>query len=364
MWFLKARKYLKLTIEVNMEENMSKIINLFAILLLSLMVMFAVSCEGPAGTDGLAGADGTDGAAGADGADGMDGNVTCIGCHSEANMIDNQIEMSRSQHGIGEWINYADYYGGGCARCHSGNGFIEFVTTGEVADNVKVPEAWDCGTCHGLHTTFEEADYALRLTDASPAMFDATVSLDVDENSNLCVSCHQARRGPAQYWDGVADSVSLAAAQHPGPHHGPQSNVLLGNLGASSTGAPFAAHVGAGCVGCHMTEGTGDDANVAGGHTFKPLVEGCANTGCHTSATDFDLFGGQTSVTTKMEALNGHLLTAGILDSTGHLHDGTYSAEVFQAWWNYVVVHEDRSLGVHNPTYTHALLDEAIDLVD
>ncbi len=339
---------------------MSKKINLFAILVLSLMVMFTVSCEGPAGEDGLAGTDGAAGADGADGADGVDGNVTCLVCHSEANMIDNQIEMSRSQHGIGEFINYADYYGGGCARCHSGNGFVEFVTTGEVADNVKVPEAWQCGTCHGLHTTFEEADYALRLTDASAAIFDATVSLDVDENSNLCVSCHQARSGPAKFWDGSADSVEVGG--HDGPHHGPQSNVLLGNLGASSTGVPFAAHVGAGCVGCHMTEGTGDDTNVAGGHTFKPLVEAC--TSCHTSATDFDLFGGQTSVTTKMATLSGYLLTAGIIDSTGHLHDGTYSAEVFQAWWNYVVIHEDRSLGVHNPTYVDALLDEAIALVD
>jgi len=337
---------------------MSKKMNLFAILVLSLMVMFMVSCEGPAGADGT---DGTAGADGLAGVDGVDGNVTCLGCHSEANMIDNQIEMSRSQHGIGEWINYADYYGGGCARCHSGNGFVEFVTTGEVADNVKVPEAWQCGTCHGLHTTFEEADYALRLTDASPAIFDAGVtSLDIDENSNLCVSCHQARSGPAKFWDGSADSVSVGG--HDGPHHGPQSNVLLGNLGASSTGEPFAAHVGAGCVGCHMTEGTGDDANVAGGHTFKPLVEGCIS--CHTSATDFDLFGGQTSVTTKMATLSGYLETAGIIDSVGHLHDGTYSAEVFQAWWNYVVIHEDRSLGVHNPTYVGTLLDEAIDLVD
>lgn len=333
---------------------MSRKISLLAVMMMALMIMFTVSCEGPAGEDGAAGIAGTDGQ------DGEDGNVTCLVCHSEANIVDNQIELARSQHGVGEFISYGDYYGGGCARCHSGNGFVEWAETGEVADNVKVPEAWSCGTCHGLHQTFDETDYALRVTEAAAATFDATVTLDVDENSNLCVACHQARRGPAGYWDGVADSVEVGG--HDGPHHGPQSNILLGNLGATSTGTANTAHLGAGCVGCHMTEATGDGVNTEGGHTFWPTVEACVE--CHSSATDFDVFSGQSTVTTKLATLEGYLETIGIIDSEGHLHDSTYTAAVFQAWWNYTVILEDRSLGVHNPAYTSTLLDEAIALVD
>jgi hypothetical protein len=338
---------------------MFKGLKILSLMILSLMVMFTISCEGPAGadgTDGIAGADGTDGV------DGADGNVTCLECHSDANIVDNQIELARSQHGVGEFIAYGDYYGGGCARCHSGNGFVEFATTGTVADNVTVPEAWECGTCHGLHKTFEATDYALRITDAAAATFDATVTLDVDPSSNLCVSCHQARRGPAEYWDGIADSVEVGG--HDGPHHGPQSNILLANLGATSTGTPNASHLDAGCVGCHMTEAAGDGINAEGGHTFWATVESCQAAGCHTSATDFDVFSGQTNTAAKLATLSGHLITAGILDSTGHLHDGTYTNAVYQAWWNYTVITEDRSLGVHNPAYTATLLDEAIDLVD
>ena len=50
---------------------MSKKLNLFAVLVLALMVMFTVSCEGPAGEDGLAGTAGTDGTDGTDGASGF-----------------------------------------------------------------------------------------------------------------------------------------------------------------------------------------------------------------------------------------------------------------------------------------------------
>ncbi len=333
---------------------MPRSINFLPIIVIALVLLFTVACEGPAGTDGL------DGAAGVNGADGADGNVTCLVCHSEANIVDNQIEMARSQHGVGEWINYADYYGGGCARCHSGNGFIEWVTTGEVATNVTVPEAWSCGTCHGLHATFDSTDYALRITAAAAATFDATVTLDAGENNNLCVACHQARRGSADYWDGSADSVEVGG--HDGPHHGPQSNILLGNLGATSTGTANTQHLAAGCVGCHMTEAVGDGVNAEGGHTFWPTVEACQV--CHSSAVDFDTFGGQTSVAAKLVTLGGYLETVGIIDSAGHLHGGTYTAAEFQAWWNYVVITEDRSLGVHNPLYTTTLLDEAITLVE
>ena len=327
--------------------------SLLAFLMMAMMVLFTISCEGP---EGPAGADGMDGV---DGVDGADGNVTCLGCHNGAVIEDNQFEMARSQHGIGE---FADYAGGrsSCAKCHSHEGFVEYATTGGVSGNYLTPTAWKCGTCHGLHKDFEEDfeadDAALRMTGAVTMLFDEATVADLDAGSNLCVNCHQSRRGTSYYDDGSGTDVTFTSS-HTGPHHGPQSNILLGNNGASA-GSPFTAHVGAGCTGCHMKETTGDEVDVAGGHTFWPSVEACQD--CHSSATDFDVFSIQTTVQGKLDNLAGLLLTAGILDSSYHVVPGTYPRATFNAFWNYDIVLEDRSLGVHNPTYAKALLDESI----
>ncbi len=40
---------------------------------------------------------------------------------------------------------------------------------------------------------------------------------------------------------------------------------------------------------------------------------------------------------------------------------GTYPEEVASAMWNYMFVVEDQSLGVHNPAYARALLQQALD---
>ena len=352
---------------------MSRKVSLVAVLMMALMLMFTISCEGPAGADGIDGlagtngtngtngsdgSDGSDGAAGADGTDGtdgVDGNVTCLGCHSSANMADNAFEMARSQHRIGEFVGYA---GGraSCAQCHSHEGFVEFATNGSVAGNYVTPSPWECSTCHGLHSTFEEADYALRMDGAVTMMFDEVTVADMDAGSNLCINCHQSRRSITSYDDGTGDDVTFTSS-HTGPLHGPQSNLLLGNNG-SVVGTPFAAHVATGCTGCHMTETTGDDLDIAGGHTFWPTVEACQV--CHTSATDFDIFSGQTVVQGKIDNLAGLLITAGILDSAHSVVPGTYPRAVFQGFWNYDIVAEDRSVGVHNPTYAKALLDASI----
>ena len=359
---------------------MSRRISWVAVLMMALMVLFTVSCEGPAGADGADGMDGANGAAGADGADGAagvdgvdgvdgaDGNITCLGCHSSATLADNQFELARSQHGIGAFVGYA---GGrsSCAQCHSHEGFQEWTTNGTVSGNYLTPSAWECSTCHGLHSTFTEdftgADAALRTTAAVTMMFDGATVADVDPGSNLCINCHQSRRAASGYDDGTGTTVNVTSS-HAGPHHGPQSNLLLGNNGIE-VGTPFAAHVGAGCTGCHMKETTGDDLDVAGGHTFWPTVEACQV--CHTSATDFDIFSGQSTVAAKLENLGGLLETAGILhyvvdeetgDSSRHLVTGEYDRAVFQGFWNWDIVTEDRSLGVHNPVYAKALLDASI----
>ena len=133
---------------------------------------FVTGCEGPEGpqgpkgdtgaqgTQGDKGDKGDQGDPGTDGTDGVAGNVTCLGCHSADNPQAKLEEFSRSAHSAGAIA--VDYAGGrsSCAECHSHEGFLEFARTGDVAANITNPSAWECKTCHNIHTTFEQTDYA------------------------------------------------------------------------------------------------------------------------------------------------------------------------------------------------------------
>ncbi|WP_159520327.1 cytochrome c3 family protein [Sunxiuqinia indica] len=352
-----------------------------------LFVIPACVKEGPPGLDG---ADGADGVAGADGAD---GEVACLVCHSTEVKEDNEREYFRSQHASGALS--LDYAGGrdGCAECHSGNGFVEWVETGDVTANIT-PEAINCNTCHDIHSTFAVEDYALRITTPVDVI---GVTVDLGNSSNLCVNCHKPRRGWEDYDDGsLADSV-MVTSTHAGPHHGPQTAVLMGLGGDHRIGSIDASAIGpsthgtdvedATCVGCHMYESTDESE---GGHTWWPAVESCKV--CHATATDFDYKGGQTKIDLLMaqlaellEAQEGQKIAEsapragdwhvvpgtvhGIIhfdeeDKAYHPVIGQFDRDVFSAFWNFMTILEDRSHGVHNPAYAEALLLNAIEILD
>lgn len=350
-----------------MKKNISIVTLLcgFAILLAGALMMS--SCEGP---EGPAGADGTDGVAGVDGLDGVDGNVTCLVCHSDDNMNAIQHQFVQSQHSSGAIA--VDYAGGraSCAMCHSHEGFVAFAT-GLEAQDIANPSAWECGTCHGLHTTFEEEDYALRMSGEISFIFDETVTADFD-NGNLCVNCHQSRRAEPNVTD-PGETFTITSS-HYGPHHGAQGNVVNGTGMAEIVGdiaypAPGSdAHMGVGCTGCHM--GEYDVEEGAGGHTYSPTVLAC--TSCHGDLEDFDYNGAQTEVEELLVELRDILLAQGVLagDDENGYHpvnerdnpgEATFSMAQAQAFFNWIGLEEDRSLGVHNPKYVIALLKNSIN---
>jgi hypothetical protein len=355
------------------------ITTIFATLFLGSFVF--TSCEGPEGPMGPAGTDGTDGV------DGVDGNITCMACHNVD--VKNQItaQFARSQHASGAIA--VDYAGGraSCAQCHSHDGFLEWAWNGEVAENIADPKAWECSTCHALHQTMDSTDYAFRVSGAVTLLDESGAVVD-EGNNNLCVNCHQARRGRDSY-EGTADetyertftgadaahyaetpsigpngSITVNATQdtvvvvfdvpvathtyinstHAGPHHGPQGNLWAG-LGGTETGDMYGPH-SAGCVGCHM----GDNSN----HSFWPLDENCD--ACHGSKES------------EMDAIADRIHAVGeALEDLHAVHyddeDGAYhpmyaslTKDQFDAFWNFMYVLEDRSNGAHNPTYIKALL--------
>jgi len=112
--------------------------------------------------------------------------------------------------------------------------------------------------------------------------------------------------------------------------------------------------------------------SMAGGHnlgleydshgTAKMLTTGC--TACHTNATTLasDITARKATTQALLDDLEALLVTAGIYSTTTELAvAGTYSADVAGAYINWLTVKEDKSLGIHNPGYTEALLQNSIE---
>jgi hypothetical protein len=256
-----------------------------------------------------------------------------------------------STHGSGT----ATAYAGGrssCSGCHSGGGFSAAIAAGanpavaqESAD--PNPSRPDCRACHQIHTSYTAGDWALETTD--PVEFIAAEGETFDGGKgNLCVNCHQPRRAIAEAVDGMIEITST----HWGPHHGPQSTMLLGLVGGGVDGSPsaHALMVEDTCVSCHLGEGNT--------HSFEPAVSAC--TGCHAELEDFDLNGVQTEVEALAAELGEKLEAAGLLHD-GHPNPGTYPAAQAQAAWNWImIVLEDGSNGVHNSAFTIAMLEAGL----
>ena len=340
---------------------------IYLLLLIPLIALWG--CEGDEGPAGPSGADGTDGTDGNNGIDGIDGNVTCLECHNTDIQNSISLQYDRSGHALGEFVDYA---GGraSCARCHGGQGFVEFVTTGDVDADFTNPESINCGHCHSIHATFEEEDYALRLNGAVPWIFDedyAATTIDFGDSSNLCASCHQSRRGEPQLTNPDEATFEITST-HWGPHHGAQANVLAG-IGFAEIAGTWSyptslAHTNAGvtCVTCHMGEyGDGD-----GGHTWNANLTNCL--GCHDGAPDFNIGNVQTANQALLDELQALLLDQGVIewveeDEAYEPVPAVYTQVQAQAFFNWIGLTEDRSLGVHNPRYVEALLMNSIEAI-
>lgn len=328
-------------------------------ILLFTAVVFLSSCvkEGPAGVAGLDGQDGQDGT------DGRDGNATCMACHTGTTLAIMQFQYAASTHKAGTSVSYA---GGraGCAECHSSEGFIEFQTTGGVASDISMPSAINCETCHTLHYNFEYTDYELRSSEAVVLKFDETTAMDLGDGSNLCINCHQTRRGEPNFTD--PGETFYISSTHYGPHHGPQANVLAGIGFAEIEGPVDYPVVGsskhleeASCTVCHM----GEYAEKQGGHTWKASLTACK--ACHETES-YDFGGVQFDTEEKLIVLRDLLIEHGVVewveaDEAYEPIKGTYPMVHAQAFFNWIGLEEDRSLGVHNPQYVNALLTNSIE---
>jgi hypothetical protein len=322
------------------------------LILLGTLIMVAVvmtACG--AGEPGPQGPAGPAGPQGEPGAPALATDLTCTECHNDTTLITGKkAAWNDSIHGSGE--AFVRGSSNSCAGCHSGGAFSEMIAAGLRPDQVESgdpnPTHQDCRTCHQIHTTYTGDDWALE-TEA-PVTFFAYEGVTFDGGKgNLCANCHQPRRAFSSE-NGQVDWNSV----HYGPHHGPHSAMLLGIAGAGVEGKPsaHATLVENTCVTCHV--GENDD------HSFEPNISACQT--CHADAENFDINGVQTEIAGMIEELKEALIAKGMLTEEDEPVVGVYPEAQAAALWNYVTIaHEDRSMGVHNPSYVNALIEYSLE---
>lgn len=351
------------------------------------------SCEGP---EGPAGADGQDGVDGVDGQDGQDANSTCILCHSDDQVIVTKSKQyGFSAHNTGHTSGYtnrsfgADY---DCAGCHTSQGFLAALAAGSSSPPYADITQPNCYTCHSIHDTYTEADWALT-NGAATVPFTGSAAVDLGAG-NQCVRCHQfashylAIDSLFVDFDAGTTTVTIpddGSLKRVGVHHAPQYNIV-GNMDLFEfTGTatyPTDNHITMqapdGCVTCHMNDGFGDLT----GHSMNMTYDwhGAENYHWSSSCTSCHVDGGAAEdLDDKVEVLQAEiqgllddlytLLTgAGILNPSDGpdaylMAPGVWTTNLTAAHVNYNAIREDKSLGFHNPDYIRAILTNSIEAV-
>lgn len=334
---------------------------------LFLFACFIMACEGDLGPQGPVGPTGPIGQTGPPGQDGQNGAENCVDCHGN-----NQLITAK----MFQWENSIHYLGGHferndarCAGCHTSQGFLDRIATGgtQASEDVQDPLPQNCYTCHQIHQTYTEADWALT-AEEPVTLWVGGETVDMGRG-NQCVNCHQPRiPSPALPAVGEEGMVEITSSRY-GPHHGAQGAMFSG-VGAYEIGDGYAnsSHTGLvnnACITCHMAPVTG--GREAGGHTFRVESEDGeinfnACSACHQEegALANLVASTQEGIESLLNELGMKLQEIGIMTSSGRSIPGTYTSVQVGALWNYKYVEEDQSKGVHNANYARVLLENTI----
>src|SRR5262249_42499405 len=78
-----------------------------------------------------------------------------------------------------------------CARCHAAEGAAQYLKEGKTTPAPQAKNAFACTNCHASMLTYER-------NTAAKATFPSGVTVDSGQNdSNLCMTCHQGRESTA-----------------------------------------------------------------------------------------------------------------------------------------------------------------------
>ena len=220
----------------------------------------------------------------------------CAACHGEPLRHGRYQQWQISAHANYEGAE-AEGMSGGCATCHTANGFLAWGKSGYTASSVPVTWTQDeihpqtCQTCHDPHeigTTSGSAssNATVRVTGTTPPLMAGFTATDVGRGA-ICMICHNGRRGLRN------DSNFKVSDAARAPHVGPQTDVLMGQnfYLVDLSGPGYHARVQETCVTCHMASTPPPDLlsyNKGGtNHTFYASKEICSD--CHATLTAEDV---------------------------------------------------------------------------
>ncbi len=329
--------------------------------------------------------------------------TACLACHSSTSakypILGAKVGYEVSGHKNMGDASYSN--GGGCQVCHTNEGFVDSVSGKQIDPNafVRYPSPPGCFTCHAPH---ERGNMSLR-TVAPVKLVNGQV-FDVG-NGNLCANCHHARQtATALAVPTPANKISVPW----GAHHGPQGDVIMGTNAFEFPGKVYgsSAHkdvVKDGCVDCHMRLPSGRYALSpdVGGHSFKVKgmvhevlklnTSGCIS--CHKDIAqvpgrdvfnviaqeDYDRDGTKEPTQDEVTGLLNRLVNT---SGTGLLQklplplykpDGSFNTTgsptvrpvvEMAGLYNYKLILEDGSRGIHNTKYVIQVLYDTIQALD
>jgi hypothetical protein len=188
-----------------------------------------------------------------------------------------------------------------CTKCHSAPGLLEYADTGANTVAAPLQLGLDCSGCHQPNPPSTIWDERATYNFLDPVAFPSTDLATFDNNSNICMTCHQGRSSTPQVNAETPNDVVQAPTDYTSygfedVHYFAAAAVLFGTDvqggyeydhdpgQGGAGGAPtyrgqneFTSHgaVLNDCIACHMNAETGDDQN----HTFMPVPADCAT--CH-----------------------------------------------------------------------------------
>jgi hypothetical protein len=385
--------------------------------------------EGPEGPQGPAGpAAPSEGGAGGEGGGVIEGTLG-VGCLSPCHGFTGLVEQWKTSTHFAAYVanlggEEVDSWTGtsACGNCHSIDGVEQRLannvrylgTTGPLnaaegqvsylnSTNSKVSESTyagnatvavvHCTTCHEVtaetdpHRTgaeYEPGSFPLRVPSGpeDQAYIEKSSAVGASDGTpvgaygpgNACIWCHKSRKDVTNYI-----TATNALSTRWGPHQGPHADVFSGKGGYHFASRTYASSshqaLEKGCVSCHM--GSVEENAGIGDHSFAPALSTCKSSGCHTSATSFDVIGAQTAMKNSLRELRSALNDEGWLTRADATVDGPLTApqiadENFAedapravsglsaasagAVYNYLLVARGGAGGIHNPLYVRQLI--------
>lgn len=309
----------------------------------------------------------------------------------------------------------------GCSACHSAQGFLVYlaqlqsgiplrtIPTLTISPNTVQPVT--CAVCHDPHAEGASSGVpntaTVRVTDNTPKLPGGFIATGVGRGA-ICIVCHNSRNGGSgnnSYLHQDGDPKFGVLTSYAGPHESCQGDVLMGKnayfVGNGDMRSPHSLIVDT-CANCHMEKTPPPPLlsyNLSGtNHTFQASTNICVT--CHGLNQGIAAML-QTSVTTELtllqEAISNVIITRStgtnpvvavtslggrglvfVTRADGSSTDPTGSGEplgaipgltladlgvqqfdiLAKSLWNYYLIKQDVSLGIHNPDFTFLVLGE------